>query len=224
MSEEIDNLILMVLRLREKGYVNVNTTGVSELSDALTVFSTKYSCVEEMRILKSEHLPYKYGLKMADEDVSAIIRFLLKKRQQYKENLLAAKFIIHPAILSVTVSKMQSGHYADAVESAFKELNKAVKVRVKSKLDKELDGVSLMQRVFSVENPLLLIEGNIDTQSKKDAQKGYMMMFVGAMSAIRNPIAHENVEISEEEAIRSLMLASMLMFKLDASHLVEDGQ
>ena len=81
-----------------------------------------------------------------------------------------------------------------------------------------------MQRVFSSDNPLLMVEDNMETQSNKDTQKGYMMMFSGAMSAIRNPKAHENMVISKDDAIRKLMFASMLMFKLDSAHLVEDGQ
>jgi len=76
--------------------------------------------------------------------------------------------------------------------------------------------------VFSPDNPLLLVEGNLDTQTHKDTQRGYMMMFSGAMSAIRNPKAHENMTISKEDAVRKLMFASMLMYKLDASQLVSE--
>lgn len=60
---------------------------------------------------------------------------------------------------------------------------------------------------------------NLDTQTNKDTQQGYMMMFAGAMSAIRNPKAHENMTISKDDAVRKLMFASMLMYKLDASKL-----
>lgn len=40
-------------------------------------------------------------------------------------------------------------------------------------------------------------------------------MFAGAMSALRNPKAHANIEMGEDEAKRSLIYASMLMYKLD---------
>ena len=46
------------------------------------------------------------------------------------------------------------------------------------------------------------------------------MMFSGAMSAIRNPKAHENMVISRDDAVRKLIFASMPMYKLDASKLV----
>lgn len=40
-------------------------------------------------------------------------------------------------------------------------------------------------------------------------------MLAGALSALRNPRVHANVSISAEEAMRELMFASMLMYKID---------
>ena len=45
--------------------------------------------------------------------------------------------------------------------------------------------------------------------------KGYMQMFVGAISALRNPKAHENIRLDREECKKRLVFASMLMDKLD---------
>jgi hypothetical protein len=42
-----------------------------------------------------------------------------------------------------------------------------------------------------------------------------MYMFAGGMSAIRNPKAHDNIEIDKNDALRKLYFASMLMYKLD---------
>ena len=129
---------------------------------------------------------------------------------------------IHPKIRKVSFVAFKSRLYADAVESAFKEINVVVKNRALARLKQEFDGQTLMHHVFSPKNPILVVEANLDTQTNKDTQQGYMMMFSGAMSAIRNPKAHENMVISKEEAIRKLMFASMLMYKLDESHFVED--
>lgn len=46
-------------------------------------------------------------------------------------------------------------------------------------------------------------------------QQGYMEMFAGAMIGIRNPQAHNNMQISKSDAIRKLHFASMLMYELD---------
>jgi len=41
-------------------------------------------------------------------------------------------------------------------------------------------------------------------------QKGYMQIFSGAMTGIRNPKAHSNVIVDEKRAIHHLHLASLL--------------
>ena len=40
-------------------------------------------------------------------------------------------------------------------------------------------------------------------------------MLAGAMSALRNPKAHANIEVEKGDAMRRLMFASMLMYKID---------
>ena len=42
-----------------------------------------------------------------------------------------------------------------------------------------------------------------------------MQIFAGAMQGIRNPKAHENLSISREDAVKRLVLASLLMDKID---------
>lgn len=42
-----------------------------------------------------------------------------------------------------------------------------------------------------------------------------MQIFAGAIQGIRNPKAHENTHISREDAIKRLILASLLMEKVD---------
>jgi hypothetical protein len=44
---------------------------------------------------------------------------------------------------------------------------------------------------------------------------GFMKMTEGAMNALRNPVAHENLSLSPEDAMRRLMFASMIMCKID---------
>ena len=128
---------------------------------------------------------------------------------------------IHPRVCELAKPRFESEQYADAVESAFKEINVVVKKRVEGHVPKSLDGVPLMQKVFSPDTPLLQVESDLESQSNIDTQKGYMFMFAGAMAAIRNPKAHENMRITKEDAIRKLHFASMLMYKIDNSILAE---
>ena len=117
-------------------------------------------------------------------------------------------------IISVAKSRFNDGHYADAVEAAFKEINVRVKTIYRQRTSEEKDGVRLMQSAFSVQNPIIKI-GDISTETGRDIQQGYMEMFSGAIKGIRNPKAHNNQTISKTDAIRKLHFASMLMYKLD---------
>lgn len=75
-----------------------------------------------------------------------------------------------------------------------------------------LTGAKLMQKVFGVDNPLLKLNAGAST-SEKDEQQGYMMIFSGCMTGIRNPRAHETDWEDTEQ--RSLQLLSF------ANHLIE---
>ena len=218
MVDEIDDLILKVLELYRKHRVDGDTPEVSELGDKLLAFAVRHSLEDEIREMREAHLPTRSNQRMNVEDANAIIKKLLSLRKKVTLNH-GNEGSFHPAVWRVAEARMKSGLYADAVLSAFKEVNNAVKAKVQSRLNNELDGQTLMQHVFSPKKPILLIEGNLDTQTNIDTQQGYMMMFCGAMSAIRNPKAHENMTISKDDAIRKLAFASMLMYKLDASKL-----
>lgn len=121
---------------------------------------------------------------------------------------------IHPHIISVAKCRFDNGHYADAVEAAFKEVNTRVKKIYIDRTSIEKDGAKLMQAAFSIQNPIIKF-GDISTETGANIQQGYMEMFVGAMIGIRNPQAHNNLQISKDKAVRKLHFASMLMYKLD---------
>ena len=125
--------------------------------------------------------------------------------------------LVHPRIISVSKQLFEDGHYANAAADAFIEINDRVKklfLKVKPDETRIPDGHALMTTVFSENKPLIEI-CNQTTDSGKNTQKGYMHMLAGALSALRNPRVHANVSISAEDAMRELMFASMLMYKID---------
>jgi uncharacterized protein (TIGR02391 family) len=124
--------------------------------------------------------------------------------------------LIHPEITKVARTRFESHHHADAVEAAFKELNSVVKTKVTTATGRELDGASLMTTAFSAQNPIIELDDR-STVSGRDIQQGYMQIFAGAMTGVRNPKAHGNINIDENRAIHLLFLASLLMYKLDES-------
>jgi len=121
---------------------------------------------------------------------------------------------VHPKIASVARGRFREGTYADAAEASLKEVNAVVKGIVIERTGSERDGADLMQHAFSTGKPVIKL-ADLSTESGRSEQKGYMQIFAGAMTGIRNPKAHENIQINREKAVHFIYLASLLMHKLD---------
>lgn len=93
-------------------------------------------------------------------------------------------------------------------------MNSRVKKLYKKIRNEERDGQDLMRKAFSAGNPALIFEG-LDNESGRNVQEGYSNIFAGAIQAIRNPKAHENTNISRDEAVKRLVFAGLLMDKID---------
>ena len=139
----------------------------------------------------------------------------ISREDKQKSNTLNTFWdLLHPKIAEVSKSRFDTKHFADSAEAALKEVNNIIKVIVKQKIGQEYDGADLMNRAFSLQNPIIVLD-DLSTVGGKNIQKGYMQIFSGAMTGIRNPKAHENISIDGQRAIHFLFLASLLMFKID---------
>jgi len=127
-----------------------------------------------------------------------------------------ADYDLHPLVKEVSQKRFEDGHYADAVEAAFKEVIKRVKEYIKEKTGKNLDGDRAMNRAFGFENQNPLIKfNNLQTTEEEDEQRGLMFLFKGIVG-IRNRKAHENVILDDPyRAMEYLALASLLMRLMD---------
>ena len=123
------------------------------------------------------------------------------------------QLITSESIRSVSRGLFSDSHYARAVEEAFKCLNNEVKAACRS----NADGASLMRTAFSANSPLLKLN-SLQSDSDNDEQKGYMDIYAGAMTGIRNPRAHEHeLQDEPEVALELLTLANHLMCKLESA-------
>lgn len=124
--------------------------------------------------------------------------------------------LIHPRIAQASKKLFLDGSYANAACDAFIEINDRVKrlFQVVKPGEDVPDGDAAMKRVFSTKNPLIEFCDR-STDSGANTQKGFMEMLAGAMSALRNPKAHANIPIDRNDAMRRLIFASMLMYKID---------
>lgn len=123
---------------------------------------------------------------------------------------------VHPAIRRVSEKLYLDGSYANAACDAFIEINDRVK-KLYQKIrpgEQVPDGDKAMKTIFSANSPLIAFCDQTD-DTGFNIQKGFMEMLAGAMSALRNPKAHANITIDKNDAMRRLMFASMLMYKID---------
>lgn len=115
---------------------------------------------------------------------------------------------LHSEVVRVASSLVASGHYRQAITDTFIGLDKYVE----SKSGIKDSGASLMGKVFSADAPVL------ELSKEKEEQKGFMMLFMGAMKAIRNQYAHSLVDPkNKEEALEWLGFASALFRLADSA-------
>jgi uncharacterized protein (TIGR02391 family) len=134
---------------------------------------------------------------------------------------------LHPKVIELAKERFENNFYADAISSAMREINVIVKTKVIEITGIEYDGVSLMRHAFSfqykdgilIRNANILFVPDLTTESRRNIQEGYMNIFVGAISAVRNPKAHENMFPDKIKTIHLLQLSSLLFIKLDEAGL-----
>ncbi len=125
--------------------------------------------------------------------------------------------LLHPAIQRVSEKLYRDGSYAEAACNAFIEINARVKKLYQMLCPNDTnppDGQALMNKVFADKEPVVETADR-STQTGRDIHMGTRFLFAGAMAALRNPKSHENNTLGKDDAMRQLIFASMLMFRVD---------
>ncbi len=113
---------------------------------------------------------------------------------------------LHPAIRTATESQLAGGHHADAVRNACLALDALVHA-ASGRYDKY--GTELMMDVFSPDKPALAFN-ELRDEADKSEQKGMMLLYAGAMLAMRNRPAHKVPEYDAERAVEAIAFISFL--------------
>ena len=121
---------------------------------------------------------------------------------------------IHSEVLKYCRGELLQDNYFHAVFEATKGL--AQRIRDMSGI--QADGAALVDRVFSIERPVLAIN-SLQTETEKSEHKGFASLLKGCFAAARNPLAHEPKVLwqGEDDAADYLSLISLLHRKLDDS-------
>ena len=121
--------------------------------------------------------------------------------------------LIHPKITEVSKFQFDMNQYGVAVRLAFVLIIKEVKSLYKEKTSVELDGFDLMSKAFNPDNPIIFLT-ELDSKDGKNFQKGYQLIFMGVVLAIRNLLSHDLPKMSNLEAVHKILIASDLMYVL----------
>lgn len=139
------------------------------------------------------------------------------KGQDDKVKKIGFENLLHPIIYKNAYQLFQNGDYRNAV------LNSIIAVfdQIREKTGLEDDGEKLSGKVFSLTNPYLIFS-NLDTESGKNDQKGFLQIFQGAYTGIRNPKAHTlEHDLTKEKAAQYMIFASLLARRIDESKLIK---
>lgn len=119
---------------------------------------------------------------------------------------------IHSEVLKYCRTELLQDNYFHAVFEASKGL--AQRIRDISGI--QTDGAALVDRVFSMDRPVLAIN-TLQTETERSEHKGFAALLKGCFAAVRNPLAHEPKILweGEEDAADYLSLISLLHRRLD---------
>lgn len=114
----------------------------------------------------------------------------------------------HPKVYQIAQAYLEKGMDRSAITDTFIALDNYVQER--SGLLQ--NGTSLMQTVFSAKNPILRLS------NQEEEQAGYMMLFAGAIKAVRNQYTHKLAQPQDTaETVDWLSFASALFRLVDMS-------
>ena len=136
--------------------------------------------------------------------------------EAYRKANLLPKAQLHPVIAQKVWSIFLQGDYETAVFQAFKQVE--VAVRNAGNYEETDIGVPLMRKAFHADT------GNLTNPNQQPAEKEAIAhLFAGAIGYCRNPLGHREVNLSAEEAVEMIFLASYLLRIVDSrSQLEED--
>jgi uncharacterized protein (TIGR02391 family) len=129
--------------------------------------------------------------------------------REYRKALELPKERLHPAIADRCFGDFIRGRFDTAVFEAYKALE--VAIRDASGLSAGLVGVTLARKAFALkEGPLT------DPNAEPGEQQALGDLMAGALGSYKNPHSHRRVDVSAEEAVEMITLASHLLRIVDA--------
>jgi len=218
--EEVIHLLWFIVKYEDKLIRYTKNTETQKLienkkSELLEQFENQYAHLSYEIQATEEFDPREGALYTLSTFMLGLLDDLLASLEKtYKVNPADVfdRLQLHPIIKEASEKLFKNEHYAEAIFEAYKALINYVKERSGMK---ELDGQDLMNKVFKKEQPIIQLN-ELSTREEINEQEGYRYLFIGAVQAIRNPLAHAKKEQKDPfEALEYLSFASLLAKKID---------
>ena len=131
-------------------------------------------------------------------------------------NDLTFEHLLHPIIVQHALAKYRDGHLRNAVLDSII----AIFDLIRQKTGLSEDGDELIGKAFSLATPYLVLS-EIESDSGKNEQKGFIQILKGAYQGIRNPNAHSlKHDLTQVEAAQYLVLASLLTRRIEEAEVI----
>jgi hypothetical protein len=129
----------------------------------------------------------------------------------------------HPWAWEGARSLWSSGHFREAVRAAATKINAELQNKVGRR---ELADTKLIQECLSdadptPDKPRLRLAGDDGGQTARSFRQGVMQYGAGCFLAIRNPLSHDEGELTEQEGLEHLAALSLLARWLDGATVVK---
>ncbi|KKM68915.1 hypothetical protein LCGC14_1456130 [marine sediment metagenome] len=141
------------------------------------------------------------------DDVSSILIAILMTYDQDTPNDF--NIVFHPEVIKHSIQLFNDGHYAQAIFESAKALNNYVKDKGKI-MDKDLSDA--MAKAFNEKTPIIKLNA-LKSQSDIDEQQGFKFLYMGAMTGIRNPKAHDTVKQKDKNRTLEYLAFLSLLFR-----------
>lgn len=152
--------------------------------------------------------------------ITGVVRALIKRLERNRTLLEDKKFtliddglpsLLHPTIIEHAYEQFINGHYRDAV------LNSIVAIFdfIRARTGLQEDGADLIGKALSTGDPYLVLS-ELDTESGRNDQVGFIQIFQGAYKGIRSPKAHSLThDLNKYKAAQYLVFASLLARRIE---------
>lgn len=129
-----------------------------------------------------------------------------EKTKKENERLVCLAELLHPWIMEHAFQQYRNGYLRDAVLNAFISIGDLLRERS----GVALDGSALATSALSLKDPKLVLS-ELESESGRNDQLGFMQIIQGSFIGIRNPKAHSiRHDLTEQKAAQYLVLASLL--------------